>query len=261
MMKSGHAYSGLTFGLALALVTDAPPIPGLISAAIVGGGALIPDIDQPSATISRVFGKASQWFARRVNDVSASVYDATATEYDADRDGGHRGLTHTAVFAASMAALCTLASTWLAGLATVLFLCISLALRGLLGNWARNRGWIVTTLTAAALTAVMVFALPEGYGTAHLGLLVGFGCIVHCWGDSLTLSGCPWLWPVAIDGQRWYPIGTPDFLRFRAGGTAERRVVLPAWMAAAGALAFSFIPGGWAVLGDVGEWALGLTGL
>jgi membrane-bound metal-dependent hydrolase YbcI (DUF457 family) len=261
MMKNGHAFSGLAVGLAFGLLSHAPPVLGITNAAIVGGAALIPDIDQPSATISRVFGPVSQWFAEQVNDVSASVYDATATPFDEDRDGGHRGLTHTLVFAAALGLLCSLAALWTAGLAAVLFLCVSLALRGLLGNWAKRRGWLATTLAAAALTAVLVFALPEGYGTGQLGLLVGLGCIVHCWGDSLTLSGCPWLWPIKINGQRWYPIGTPEFLRFRAGGEVEKAVVLPGWIAAAAALAFTYVPGGWATLGDLGGQALALAGL
>lgn len=261
MMKSGHAWSGLAAGLALGLATDSPVALGLTGAALVAGAALGPDIDQPEATISRVFGPLSQWFARRVNDVSARIYDATATEYDADRDGGHRGITHTALCAAAVGALAAFVSQWLAGFAAVLFLCVSLALRGLLGNWAKRRGWIGTAIVAGALTAVLVFSLPDGYGTGQLGLLVGFGWLAHCWGDSLTLSGCPWLFPVPISGQRWYPIGTPDFLRFRAGGAAEKRFVLPTWVAVSGVLTFSYVPGGWAFVGDAGAWAGSLIGL
>jgi membrane-bound metal-dependent hydrolase YbcI (DUF457 family) len=284
MMKNGHAFSGLAVGLAVGLLTKAPPALGITNAAIVAGAALIPDIDQPQATIARVFGPVSQAFARRVNDVSAAVYERTAAPLDDERDGGHRGLTHTLVFAAALGLLCSFGAQWTAGLAAVLFLCVSLALRGLLGNWASQqgrvrrrtrsralralrrvlaklRGWVVTTLIAAALTTVLVLALPEGYGTGQLGLLVGLGCAVHCWGDSLTLSGCPWLFPIKINGQRWYPIGTPEFLRFRAGGTGEKRLVLPGWIAAAAALAFTYVPGGWAVLGSLGGQALALAGL
>lgn len=261
MMKNGHAWSGMAVGLAVGLLTEAPPALGITNAALVAGAALIPDIDQPQATISRVFGPLSQWFAGLVNDTSAAVYARTATPLDDDRDGGHRGLTHTLLFAAAVGALSTLAAQWTAGLAAVLFLCVSLALRGLLGNTARRRGWLVTTAAAAGLTAVLVFALPEGYGTGQLGLLVGLGCAVHCWGDSLTLSGCPWLFPIKINGQRWYPVGTPEFLRFRAGGTAERVAVLPGWIAGAAALAFTYVPGGWVALGDFGGRALALAGL
>lgn len=261
MMKNGHAWSGMTAGLAVALLTKAPPVLGIISAGIVGGAALGPDIDQPSATISRVFGPLSQWFSEGVNAVSARVYDATASEYDEDRDGGHRGFTHTVVFAVAVSALCSFVAQWWQGLAAVLFLCVSLALRGLLGNWAKRRGWLSTTAVAGALTTVLVFALPAGYGTGQLGLLVGLGCIVHCWGDSLTISGCPWLWPVPIRGERWYPIGTPGFLRFHAGGRIEKRYVLRGWIAAAGALTFTYIPGGWTAVGDVSTWAVGLVGL
>lgn len=261
MMKNGHAWSGMAVGLAVGLLTEAPPALGITNAALVAGAALLPDIDQPQATVARVFGPLSQAFARQVNDVSAAVYEHTATPFDDDRDGGHRGLTHTLVFAAALGLLAGLAAQWTAGLAVVLFLCVSLALRGLLGNAARRYGWLATTTVAGALTAVLVMSLPEGYGTGQLGLLVGLGCAVHCWGDSLTLSGCPWLFPIKINGQRWYPIGTPEFLRFRAGGTAERAVVLPGWIAGAAALAFTYVPGGWTALGDLGGRALALAGL
>lgn len=281
MMKNGHAWSGMTVGLAVGLLSKAPPALGITNAAIMAGAALIPDIDQPSATIARVFGPVSQWFSQRVNDVSAAVYERTATPFDDERDGGHRGLTHTLVFAAAVGALSSFGAQWTAGLAAVLFLCVSLAMRGLLGNWVRHqgrvrrrgrarrlrrllaklRGWVSTTLLAAAVTAVLMSALPDGYGTSQLGLLVGLGCAVHCWGDSLTLSGCPWLFPIKINGQRWYPIGSPEFLRFPAGGSTEKRYVLPGWIAGAAALAFTYVPGGWLALGDLGGRALALAGL
>lgn len=258
MMKNGHAYSGATAGLGVAALTGAAPYTGIVIGVLCAGAALIPDIDHPGSTISRTYGPISEAFSEAVNGVSARVYDATRTRYDDDRDGGHRGLTHTWPFALGVGLLCAFVTAWHAGLLTVLFLCISLALRGLLGNWAKRNGWLVTTATAGVLTWLLSLAMPDGFSGAGLGAVVGFGCIVHCWGDSLTLSGCPWMWPVKIAGQRWYPIGTPQFLRFRAGGDVELKFVLPFWMLTTGAMLVNAIPGSWAALGDAGTWVAGL---
>lgn len=55
---------------------------------------------------------------------------------------------------------------------------------------------------------------------------------MHCWGDSLTESGCPWLWPLPIAGRRWYPVGLPQVLRFRTGSVVETVVLLPVFTVA-----------------------------
>lgn len=254
MMKSGHSYSGLAAGLGLAIATDAPTVIGLIGAGLVGGAALLPDWDQPESTVSRVFGPVSQWVADGINWTSSKIYAATATDWDDDRDGGHRGITHTLLFAVALGGVASLAAHWTWGLAAVLFLCVSLALRGLLGNWARRRGWLGTTIVSAGLTALLMQSLPDGYGTTQLGLLVGLGCFVHCLGDSLTISGCPWLFPLVIDDQRWYPIGTPEGMRFRAGGAVEKRYVMPFLVAGTVLVGFTYVPDGWSAVGDIVAW-------
>jgi membrane-bound metal-dependent hydrolase YbcI (DUF457 family) len=247
MMGPGHAVSGLIVGLAVAQAAGLTLSQAYVAAAICAGAALLPDIDNPSATVSRVFGPASQAFSRVVNDVSGAVYRGTKTRVDKDRDGGHRGLTHTWPFAVAVGMVSTWAATYEAGMLAILFLCLSLALRGLAADVAKRLGWIATTLAALACTATVAIWFPPLPGWT--GLLVGFGCLVHCWGDSLTLAGCPWLWPFVIRGKRWYDVATPGFLRFRAGGTGERWVMMPLMITGAAAEMCTIIPGGWAWLG------------
>lgn len=62
-----------------------------------------------------------------------------------------------------------------------------------------------------------------------LGLPIVLGAIVHTLGDSVTISGCPMLWPLPIARKRWYPLGTPRFMRFRAGQWVETNVLMPAF--------------------------------
>jgi hypothetical protein len=50
---------------------------------------------------------------------------------------------------------------------------------------------------------------------------------VHCLGDSLTRSGCPWMWPLPIGGETWYEIRLPRPLRFRTNGWFERLIIVP----------------------------------
>lgn len=249
MMGPGHALTGVAVGL---LATQAGALDvwqSFTAAALCAGAALLPDIDNPSATVSRVFGPMSQWFSRRVNDASAAVYDMTKTSVDNDRDGGHRGVTHTLPFALAAGAGATAVAQWRIGLLVVLFLCLSLALRGLLADVARKAGWLLTTAASAALTAATAIWLPPT--SNWVGILVSTGCLVHCWGDSLTLQGCPWLWPIKIRGKRWYDIATPAFLRFRAGGKVETWAVMPMLILGTLALGVNTVPGGW-------EWLDGL---
>lgn len=160
MMRPGHALTGAAAGLYVAGVAQLDVPQSFAAAAICCGAALLPDIDNPSATVSRVFGPASQWVSRRVNDASAVVYDATKTARDSDRDGGHRGVTHTWPFALAVGAGSTAAAQFFPGLLAVLFLCLSLAFRGLLGTLTKRIGWWVTTLASAGLTAIAAFWLP-----------------------------------------------------------------------------------------------------
>ena len=249
MMGPGHALTGAILGLAAGGATGQSLASTATLAGIGAGAALLPDIDNPSATVSRILGPASQWVSRRVNAMSALVYDATKTARDDDRDGGHRGVTHTWPFAAAVGIGTWLAAQHVIGAALVLFLCFSLALRGLLAGIARRLGWIATTAVSAGLTAAGVIWMPPA--PQWVGVTVGAGSLLHCWGDSLTLLGCPWMWPLRIRGKRWYGIATPGFLRFRAGGDVERWAIMPVLTALTLGLTVTAIPGGWAWLDSI----------
>lgn len=273
MMRQGHAVSGLAAGLGVASAAaqlGAPiPLPAiLIGAALTAGAALIPDIDCPGATVTRTFGPLSELLSENMNDLSAWVYEKTKTELDEDRDGGHRGLTHTWPFALALGGACALFAQVAWCLLVILFACICLTLQGLLGKHARLRlplpralrhlddflpDKLALWIVSAALAGALWFWLPPEFSPGAIGALVGFGCMVHCWGDSLTLMGCPWMWPVPIAGQRWYPIGSPEFLRFRAGGWAEIRLVLPLLFIVTVTLLVDAVPGGW----EAAAWAWG----
>lgn len=234
MMGPGHALTGAAGGLAAACIADATGAPlgtagVLLVAGLGAGAALVPDLDHEHATVSTTFGPVSRALSRALNRASARVYDRTATGEDEDRDGGHRGLTHTWPFAFALGAAGA-AAVALWGRPAELgaaFVLLSLALRGVFATWTRRFGWVGTTAVAALSTWWSAGALPAGAAWAWIGGALALGCLIHDWGDSLTLMGCPWLWPIVIRGERWYPIGVPEALRFPAGKEIERRAVMP----------------------------------
>lgn len=234
MNGGSHALSGWCTGLAAA------PLVGLHSAgemmvfgAATAGYALLPDLDHDRSTASRLMGPFTRAVCWVLRHASAFAYRRTKGPKDEHSEGTHRHLSHTAAFAVA------------AGLATV----IATLVAGVFDQQAA--AWTVVAVVAfgVALAQAAVgdwVLLPVGFGTAlwmaanwgHLassmlgftgaiGAAVALGCITHCLGDTITKSGCPWLWPILIKGERWYEIRPPAWLRFRTGGKVERYLVHP----------------------------------
>jgi membrane-bound metal-dependent hydrolase YbcI (DUF457 family) len=261
-MGRDHALSGALVGSAVATFAmiagevDRNPMDWPVAAiliAVTAGAALWPDIDHHSATATRAFGPLSAGLAWMLDLLGEALFRATRTRYDKPRSDGHRTITHTIVFAAlSGVAVIVITNAWPRwGTFGVLFVMLSLALRGLAGDWARKSGWLYLSGTAAVLSALAMVAVPGGVDPWLLGFAVALGSFTHCLGDSCTLAGCPWLWPIPIRGQRWYPIGTPECLRFRTGteehdGEDWLRVLM--WLSLA-LLSLAHIPGAYPWLG------------
>jgi hypothetical protein len=85
-------------------------------------------------------------------------------------------------------------------------------LADILDSDQQGKGWLFT---------------DPGQQYLWIGLPVVLGALVHCLGDALTISGCPILWPIPIGRKRWYPLGTPKPMRFRAGSWVEIKVLTP----------------------------------
>lgn len=215
-------------------------------AAVTAGYALVPDLDHRSSSASRLLGPVTGLLSRGLRAASSWLYERTKGPDD-EPSGEHRHLTHTLVFAAVLGGLCSATTAawglwaivgWLAFgvlLATDRLSPIALAAVG-----AGAVAWLPATLSGSTLPAgqAMLAALEASAG--WLGLAVGLGCVVHCLGDALTESGCPFLWPfLPIKGETWYEIRPPAWLRFRTGRRFERLVVFP--LVALGCLAA--IPG------------------
>lgn len=259
-MAPGHAVSGILAGLAAvntagALGVPVSPATAVLGTAVCAGAALLPDLDTPRSTVSSSLGPVTRALSKATGELSSAVYRLTATTRDGrDEEGSHRRLTHTVPWATLLGVLAWLAAQHTWGVIGVLFLCLSLALRGLVGGWLREMGrdtaWWSTTLAAAALTGAAWLWVPTADMPPWLlGAIVGFGAFVHCLGDTLTKMGAPWLWPLTLFGKRWYDIAPPATLRFRTGGGVENGLVIPLMLAGSVVLGVGAAPGGWDLLG------------
>ncbi|TCO65510.1 metal-dependent hydrolase [Actinocrispum wychmicini] len=231
-----HAMSGLLVWSAVtALATDhaigqLSPRAWVVGAVLATGGALLPDLDHPSSTISRTFGSISQGFSSLLHGMSHGVYRLTRTRRDANRHGGHRGLTHTVFFAVVAAIITTsvvLASQkW--ALPVLMFVFCGLAIRGVLHKWDGRNDALVITVASIALTALcLMWTDRTSANAAACGVAVGIGCVAHYLGDAITEQGCPMLWPIPLGGKTWYPVAPPKIMRMRTGGTVELVIVAP----------------------------------
>lgn len=252
MMGPAHSLSGATAWLgagAAAWGLGHPmPWPVLVAGALIcSGAALAPDLDQKSATISRAFGPISKALCGVIDKLSTVVFNATRGQGERRRTGGHRTLTHTWPWAvavgAGFSAAAVFGGRW--AILVILFIHMVLAVEGLLWRAARVSSDVLVWLLGAATAWILagVIDMPgngadwlfPGEDYLWLGLPIVLGALVHSIGDALTVSGCPILWPLPIAGKRWYPVGTPRFMRFRAGAKVETKVLMPMFMLLGGA--------------------------
>ncbi|NUR70114.1 MAG: metal-dependent hydrolase [Hamadaea sp.] len=238
-MGRSHALSGWCAGLAMA------PLLGLTSvaevlpfAAATAGYALVPDLDHPGASASRLLGPVTEFVSGVVRAFSGMLYTLTKGPRDEESTGKHRHATHTlaaAILLGVLAATLGDRGKWavLAVAVTGLILAADV-----LGDWIvlvvlAAAGWSVVGATdpAAPLPGTAAAdALQAGLSQigGWIGVAVALGMFVHCLGDSLTRSGCPWLWPLPIRGETWYEIRLPRPLRFSTGHWFEHVIIVPA---------------------------------
>ncbi len=253
-MGRSHALSGWCAGLAVAPMVGLTSVAEVVPfAAATAGYALLPDLDHPGASASRLLGPVTAFVSSVVRAFSSLLYSLTKGPRDEDSTGQHRHASHTlaaAVLLGFATSTAGAAGGWRAVLAVALLGLVLAA--GALGDWV-----LLVVLGAGAWTIAgtwlpgtsAVEALHTGLGEigSWIGVAVGVGMFVHCLGDSLTRSGCPWLWPLPIRGETWYEIRLPRHLRFRTGGWVENLLIAPA-LIIAGVL---LLPGAMPILRDV----------
>ncbi len=188
MMAHGHALSGAVGYLAAAGPLGLPTDGRHMAAGVLltAGAALAPDLDHPGSTPSRTGGVVTQAISAAVNAVS----------------GGHRQLTHSALFVGVVAA----AATWLTQLGST------------------SPAAIVAGVLVAAAGPLLARSLPRGLlgaTTAGLGAAIWIGHAVH----TATLDTGPWFVAAIAGGVALHLIGdalTPGGIPVLAPLTNER---------------------------------------
>lgn len=238
-MGRSHAMSGVLVGLltgeAIGLSAWAELLPFAVT---VAGYALLPDLDHPGSTATRLLGPLTRFVSWLLRHTSAAIYTVTKGPRDEHVTGTHRHLSHTALFAFALGGLTAAITTWAGpwGVAAVLALGVLLAVAqigtfALLGAGIGLAGWLVTAIGTGPGNLSSAFMATFTASTGWLGLAVAAGCLTHCLGDALTEGGCPLLFPIPIAGETWYELRPPAPLRFRTGKKAEQRLVFPALVA------------------------------
>ena len=200
MMGGHHAISGTAAWMALAGsapvlghaagldLWDLSPEHVIAGAVVATGAALLPDIDHPSATVSRSGGGLTKVLTRVVS-----------------RAAGHRGATHTLLAVAAFTALAMVVDglDWQvqvpvlgeveAGAALLVTLMCALGTRALKVVEGPLLPWVVG-LGSGVLVGVIApdtsFWLPAA---------VAVGALTHLVGDLLTTDGIPFpTWPLTV---------------------------------------------------------------
>lgn len=250
MMGRTHAATGVLAGF---LLGPAVGLEGLVEvapfAAACAGYALLPDLDHPGSTVTRKLGPITGALSAGLRAMSAVLYETTKGPRDERCEGTHRHFTHTVLFAAMMGTLCWATTSAWGGWAVLGWLAFGLLLAyDRLGTFVLvvfgigTASWLPQVDGPAGLGAAALAALDESRG--WLGAAVAAGVVVHCLGDALTESGCPFLFPLPIAGETWYELRPPRWLRFRTGTPLEARLVFP--LVVAGCVAAT--PGVWPYL-------------
>jgi membrane-bound metal-dependent hydrolase YbcI (DUF457 family) len=212
VLGRSHALSGVVTGLAIgSFVLHEPAAPLLLLTGLTAAYALAPDLDACGATEARSLGFVTGILAWTVSKVS----------------GGHRHGTHSlagvAAFAGAAWLACFCRDDWPGRIA--LFLILGAGFASALD--ALRIGGHLGNLVALIAAAAMCWT---GYGVALVPVAAATGVTTHIFGDCLTRSGCPLLWPVTM---REFHL-TPRPLRFTTGKLAEHVIVTPLLLAALG---------------------------
>lgn len=232
VMGPTHAASGAAAGMLAALWL--PPQYGgaesLAAAALYGGvaagAALLPDFDHRTSTVSRSGGILTGVMHKAVDVVSLGFRDMTASNDDTPAKSGHRGLTHTLLFAVAIGLLVWWTAPNPAVAAGVISVALWWAILGLNGYWA-DRNPIAAIALPAGIGITAAFWMPGLANPEGLGVAVVVGLTMHCLGDALTITGTPLLAPIVpFGGKRWWNWRIPAVLTIKADGIGNAVLML-----------------------------------
>lgn len=240
-MGRTHALTGAVAGLAIAPLAGVDgPVTVALFAVVTAGWALVPDLDHPSSSATRLLGPLTRVLSLALRTATGAFY--RLTKGPADEAGQHRTVTHTGIWAICVGALLG----WLGTVSP--WTPVAVAVFGLVLAADRLGGWLLPVAFGGLLlwfgTATTPAAMLATAGELSwtVGLAAGLGCLVHTCGDMITKSGAPLLFPLPIAGETYYELRPPRLLRFRTGGAVENWLITPACLVLLAVLTLPMIP-------------------
>jgi len=204
MLGVSHAVSGMALGAAtLPLVADRPAVEKVGYVAVVGGFALLPDLDQGGLKGGKVWGSTA---ARTWGPFTALASAGVGRVAE-----GHRFGTHSFFGVAVFTLLAVLASLHPVSTSILVALAVGLALRA--ASWLipgrHEKVWPVNLAVSVSVAYALTFGITYSTQVPLLGatgwtvtpvefawlpLAVALGMLVHIAGDMLTPEKCPLFW-------------------------------------------------------------------
>lgn len=220
MMGKSHAKQGIcavgVAACASGLIEYAPlkePLIVVILAALLVSGTQTPDMDSKGANATKAYGPITGLVSWVIRGISRTVYAATRTSKSPKKKGSHRALTHTLVGN-------ILAGGLVATVASFGPIPAAVIIGGLagIGAYALFRKYY---LLIGAVVGFATYSLP-GVDFEYLwlwALAFTIGNAVHCFGDSCTLSGIPYFWPLTGWKDKHF---LPEQMRVTTGKAGEK---------------------------------------
>lgn len=199
-----HALIGCAVAAPTALASGCSMSQTVVLTAICAGFSLGPDIDHSNSTITRALGKPVH---ELVHGLATAVRTVVSTGTDRRRfaaarlrhiDPSHRGLTHTLVFSAAVAALAYLVGHSTLATAIMAAGCVAVC-RKLVPRLSQFAFW-------GGALAMLAFGAYAHIPPGHVALAACAGWISHLFADACTTAGVPALWPLKINGRYWWRI-------------------------------------------------------
>ncbi len=207
MMGVTHVLGGMLAGALTLPAVGGSGVQQTIWVGVCGGAALLPDLDTPTSTASRMWGPISQHAANGIGAVAQ----------------GHRWGTHdlvlapVVVFAAAAAAV---EVPWAASVLIAVVVGLTLAAFGSVGFGRLGAGGNIAVSAGAGWASQDVISRPEMLQMLPAALAVGV--VAHILGDAVTRGGIPI--PLVWIRVRRRILGSP----LRTGGLVEMALIAPA---------------------------------
>lgn len=250
LMGPTHALSALAIALTFAwlandimfdtLLGSRDVIVFISAIIIIIGSSLMPDLDAVNSTSINTLGVVGAVLSTGMRAFSSVVQGFIKGPSDKSQDP-HRGFWHTflsAILIGMMISAITSINITMfevrnvevtvASFAVVfiIYISIQLAMASLAKSFYKGKGSSIPAKVAAVIISILLLVtIPKDLSYNWVGVAVSFGWIAHLFGDMMTVSGVPVLFPLKVNGKRWWNFRMP--FAIKANGFVENTFLIP----------------------------------